>query len=283
MLITIVTPSYNQGGFLEQTITSVLSQGGGFYLEYLVMDGGSTDGSVEIMKKYDRLLKSGAWPVKCLGVQYKWKSEKDNGQADAINKGFRDAKGEIVAWLNADDTYLPGALQRAIGHLSENPGTMMLYGEGYEIDSSGGVIRRFPATREFDLDSLIHVCDYILQPTVFMRKKALDEAGYLDPALHWCLDWDLWIRIGKRFRVDYIDGYLANSRVYGETKTSTGGLKRYREICSVIRRHGSRTLAPGYFVYGFDLMLYALGRVCPSLYGLMKRIFKPRRAVTGGA
>src|SRR3990170_2770087 len=126
--ITIVTPSYNQGRFIEETIKSVLSQEGGFYIEYLIMDGGSTDNSVEVIKKYDRLLKEGRWPVKCLGITYSWASEKDKGQSDAINKGFRQARGDYIAWLNSDDTYEPGAIGKAVDYLQAHPEYMMVYG-----------------------------------------------------------------------------------------------------------------------------------------------------------
>ena len=270
-IVSVVTPSFNQGRFIGETIESVISQEGDFCLEYLIMDGGSTDNSVEVIKRYEALLKEGKWPVKCRGIEYGWVSEKDRGQTDAINKGFRRAKGEIVAWLNADDTYLPGTIEKAVKHFTSNPACMTLYGEGYEMDETGTVIRRFKATRDFDLPSLIHVCDYILQPTVFMRKKALEEAGFPDEGLNWCMDWDLWIRIGKRFRVDYIPEYLASSRIYKETKTSTGGIDRFREIISVMKRHGNRRLPPGDFLYGFDCLLYILSRKMPSLYGFLKR------------
>src|SRR5574340_1418719 len=117
-VITVVTPSFNQGRFIDETIRSVISQEGDFYLEYLIMDGGSTDETVDIIKKYDRLIKEGKWPVKCRGIEYRWVSEKDNGQADAVNKGFKIARGEILGWLNSDDTYLPGALGKALKYLT---------------------------------------------------------------------------------------------------------------------------------------------------------------------
>src|SRR4030065_830719 len=108
-LVSVVTPSYNQGRYIEETIKSVLSQEGDFRIEYLIMDGGSTDNSVEVIKKYDRLLKEGRWPVKCLGITYSWTSEKDKGQTDAINKGFAGCTGEILNWINRDDRPTPAA------------------------------------------------------------------------------------------------------------------------------------------------------------------------------
>jgi glycosyltransferase involved in cell wall biosynthesis len=261
--VSIITPSYNQGRFIEETIKSVISQEGDFYIEYIIMDGGSTDGTVEIIDRYDRLIKEKGFPLGCLGVEFEWVSGLDDGQSDAINKGFGKATGEILAWLNADDTYMPGAVAAAAGHLEANPDTMMVYGEGYETDERGGIVRRFPATEPFDLERLINVWDYILQPTVFVRKVALEGAGYLDTSLNWCMDWDLWIRLGKRFRVDYLPEYLACSRVHGQTKTSTGGFKRFAEIRRVMRRYTRRPIPPGYLLYGYDLLISSIAQRSP--------------------
>src|SRR4030067_2319821 len=129
MVITIVTPSYNQGRYLAETIESVLGQEGDFYLDYVITDGGSTDGSVEIIRRYERLLNEGARTIQCRGVRYRWVSEKDRGQSDAIMKGFRMAEGEILAWVNSDDAYLKGALQTVCSFFLRNPLTALLFGE----------------------------------------------------------------------------------------------------------------------------------------------------------
>ncbi|MBI1912011.1 MAG: glycosyltransferase [Deltaproteobacteria bacterium] len=249
-LVTIITPSFNQGRFIEETILSVLNQDYS-NIEYLVIDGGSKDNTLEILKKYEGRLK--------------WISEPDKGQADAINKGFRIAKGEIVAWMNSDDTYLPFAVSRAVECFNANPELMMVYGDGYEIDEQSKVIRQFSATQEFDLKKLVETWDYILQPTVFMKKKALDEVGLLDMNLSWCLDWDLWIRIGQKFKIGYLPDLLAASRLYGQTKTSTGGRKRYREIKALLHKYGEKKFPPGYFLYGFDCILSVLKSKMPSI------------------
>ena len=117
MIITVVTPSYNQGKFLEETIISVIGQEGDFFLDYIIVDGGSKDSSVELIKKYEALLQRGEWPIRCRGIEYRWLSEKDNGQTDAIIKGFRMAKAEVLAWLNSDDTTFPGLCSRPLLHL----------------------------------------------------------------------------------------------------------------------------------------------------------------------
>src|SRR5262245_45147166 len=113
IIFSIITPSYNQGQFLGETIESVISQSGAFSIDYIIVDGGSTDNSVDIIRQYDERLHRGGWPVKCQGISYRWVSEQDKGQADALMKGFLMAKGNIFAWVNSDDTYIPGALQAA--------------------------------------------------------------------------------------------------------------------------------------------------------------------------
>lgn len=236
-LVSIITPSFNQGQFIEETIQSVLSQN---YpnLEYIVVDGGSTDKTNQILKKYEGRLR--------------WISEKDHGQSEAINKGIRLSRGEILAWLNSDDTYLPGAITKAVSFLEAHPEVMMLYGEGYLIDEKEHTKRRFPATQPFDLRTLIYVRDYILQQTVFFRRKVLVDVGMLDETLHYGMDWDYWIRIGKKFKVSYIAEYLANLREYPEAKSFSGGLERFRELVKIMRRHGKRRFPPAYIYYGWE-------------------------------
>src|SRR3990172_1482609 len=145
--ITIVTPSYNQGRFIEETIKSVISQEGNFTLEYIIMDGGSTDETVEVIKKYERLLEKGEYLVKCRGVRLIWKSEKDRGQAHAVNKGFELATGEVLGWVNSDDTYIPGAVSKALEDFKKHEDVMMVYGEGWYVDERGKIIERYKTGR----------------------------------------------------------------------------------------------------------------------------------------
>ena len=186
-LVSIVTPSYNQADYLEQTIQSVLAQD---YprIEYLVVDGASTDGSAEIIRRYaDRL----AW----------WVSEPDGGQAEAINKGLQRAQGEIVAWLNSDDLYLPGAVARAVAALQANPALGLVYGDALTIDSQGKPLHSL-VFGEWGLEELIRF-RIICQPAVFMRRSVLEQAGFLDPAYHMMLDHHLWIRMAQRAPVQF--------------------------------------------------------------------------------
>jgi glycosyltransferase involved in cell wall biosynthesis len=261
-LVSVITPSYNQGKFIEQTIQSVLSQD---YenVEYLIIDGGSTDDTLRIIKQYEDRLK--------------WISEPDRGQTDAINKGFGKAKGDILCWLNSDDTYEPGAIRRAVEYFLEHPDVKMVYGEGNEIDEKGVLVKRFPATQEYDLWKLIHVWDFILQPTTFFKKEIFREIALPDINLTWCMDWDLWIRIGSRFKVSYVNYVFANSRVYSETKTDSGGLKRLREIVSVMRRYGSRKYPLGYFLYGEDAIETIIRKNFPFFYKIFHSFFHMSR------
>jgi Glycosyl transferase family 2 len=236
-LVSVVTPSYNQGHFIRATIESVLSQD---YqnLEYIVMDGGSTDETAAIVREY--------------GSRIVFVSKADRGQAHAINEGFGLAKGKVLAWLNSDDVFLPGAVGAGVRALSSNPDAGLVYGDGYLIDSAGNVTGPFPHTREPDLWRLVHLSDYILQQSVFFRREVLDDVGYLDETLHYGLDWDLLIRVGFKYRLAYVSQHLGCLREYAETKSSSGGAKRVRELHSMLRKHTALVLPPGSMVYGLD-------------------------------
>lgn len=239
-LVSIITPSYNQGRFIRQTIESVLNQK---YpnIEYIIVDGGSSDNTLEIIKEY--------------GENIKWISEKDNGQSDAINKGFSMASGEIIAWLNSDDIYLEDTIQKGVDFFKAHPDYGLVYGEGYLIDENGFNKGRFQATQDFDQWSLIHIWDYIMQPTTFFLKDAFVKVGGLDMKLNWCMDWDLWIRISRCFPVGHINDFLACSREYDDTKTNTGGFTRFFEIVQIMRRYGCHRYPPGYFLYGSSTLI----------------------------
>jgi glycosyltransferase involved in cell wall biosynthesis len=233
--VTIVTPSFNQGEFIRATIESVLAQD---YprVEYIVMDGRSTDHTAAVVSEYASRLT--------------WISEKDRGQAHAINKGFTGAKGEIVAWLNSDDILLPGAITKAVDAFSSAPKQVgAIYGEGYVMDREGRLVHRFPATGPFNLWKLVYLSDYILQQSTFFRRAAVQDVGWLDESLHYALDWDLLIRLGKRFGLYYVPEYFGVLREYPEAKSFSGGRARIEEIRRVLERHTGQERAPGYWVY----------------------------------
>ena len=200
--LSIVTPSFNQAAFLEETIQSVLSQD---YpnLEYWIIDGGSTDGSVEIIQKYaDRLAG--------------WISEKDHGQAEAINKGFARATGDVVAWVNSDDYYLPGAFTSAMTALQARPDCSLVFSDVVSVDGAGQPfnVMRFG---DWGLDELMQF-NIIGQPGVFMRRAALEQAGYLDTTYHYMLDHQLWLRVAQAGPMRYVPERWAAARFHAAAK-----------------------------------------------------------------
>jgi len=215
--ISVVTPSFNQGCYLAETIESVIGQKGDFRIDYVIVDGGSTDSSVAVMERYEKLLESGQWPVECRGIRYRWLSEKDQGQTDAIMKGFRLAEGAIFAWLNSDDTYLPEALQTAARLFRDEPDTGLVYGDSYYSTQAGAIVSR-DQSDFFDLYKLAYA-NIICQPSTFFRREAFEAVGGLDRSLHFAMDYDLWIRIGKRFPCRYLPRFLSTYRLHEASKT----------------------------------------------------------------
>lgn len=222
-LVSIVTPSFNQASFLEETMRSVLEQD---YpnIEYIVVDGGSTDGSVEIIRRYaDRL----AW----------WISEADRGQTDAINKGFAQANGEIFAWLNSDDIYLPGAIRQAVSYLENHPEAGMVYGDADLIDEQGNLIGKFPA-RQTSYRRLRRGYVHIPQQAAFFRASLWRQVGPLDPTFYFAMDYDLWVRLARRAPLHYHPELWANFRLHDTGKSVTSDERCWPEMVRVHRREG---------------------------------------------
>lgn len=236
-LVTIVTPSYNQGRFIKATIESVLTQDYPF-VEYIIMDGGSTDETAEVAAPYAGRLT--------------FISERDRGQTHAVNKGFAMANGEIVAWLNSDDVFLPGAIRHAVDAFRANPHYGVVYGEGFQILEDGSIRQHFPYTQRFDLWKLVYTSDYILNQSAFFRKAALDAVGPLREELYYIMDWEILMRLGLYFEFGHVQHDLGCLREYGEAKTFTGGLKRAREIKRILTEYTGQQFPPGTIVYGLD-------------------------------
>lgn len=222
-VVSVVTPSFNQAEFVEETILSVLSQDYP-HIEYLVIDGGSTDGSVDIIRRYaDR-------------VAY-WVSEPDRGQSHAINKGFRRSTGEILTWLNSDDTLCPGAVRRVVQAFEAHEQALLVRGAGNLINRDGSTILGTKPPGDFNPVRMLRSAGGVPnQPSVFWRRRLFEEIGGVDERLEYMMDWEYWIRIGLHYAPDRlvaIDDCLANTRIYPEVKSFTGVEKRarvYRQV-----------------------------------------------------
>jgi glycosyltransferase involved in cell wall biosynthesis len=225
-LVSIVTPSLNQGRYLREALESVRAQ---TYapIEHIVVDGGSTDETLDILRESD-------------GVD--WVSEPDRGQSHALNKGFARARGAILGWLNADDAYLPGAVEQAVGALHAGAG--LVYADVTRVDNFGDNPRRIRSRPRFDLWTELNEGCGIYSPAVFFTRAALDRAGPLDESLHLTMDYDLWLRIGKLLPVTRVDAIWAVQRLHPDAKTSMQFDAFWPERLRVSRRHGGRLLSP---------------------------------------
>jgi glycosyltransferase involved in cell wall biosynthesis len=249
--VSIVTPSYNQGQFLAETIESVLSQDGDFYIDYIIADGGSTDDSVAVIEKYERLLNSGDFPVKCRGIDLRWWSHKDAGQSAALNEGFKMATGEIIGWLNSDDCYRPGAVRRAVDALLADPNIDLVYGYCDKTDEAGRTLEVLKSP-EFDRRLIFSNPNVIYQPTVFWRRSLLEKVGLLDEDLQFAMDFDLWLRMAKVGEFKLIPEVLATYRFTTDSKSVARDKEFWPEVDRILRRNGLR-LSPIY------LALHRLG------------------------
>lgn len=258
--VSIVTPSFNQEKYIAETIESVISQD---YpdLEYIIIDGASTDNSVEIIKDY-----ADKYPF------IKWVSEKDRGQSHAINKGFKMCVGEIVAWLNSDDTYEPGAIHAQARFLADNPDIDLVYGDAGITDEAGNLKEMFPYAEEFDLQRLININAMIMQPSAFWRRSLFEKIGYLDESLCFTMDWDFWIRAGKAARLKYNPRHIANTREYTTTKTFGGGFPRMREIRKIIDKYSDKRYPPLYRNFFYDTIYKYIYRLSPKAAVFLKKI-----------
>ncbi len=237
--ITVVIPSLNQGRFLEEALASIDSQG--LPLEIVLVDGGSTDGTQEVIRNWQGRF---AW----------WRSAKDEGQAAAINEGIRHGHAPYVCWLNADDTYLPVGLGRMLDYLQSHPGVAAVYGRSWNTDEHGGS-RRAYWTAAFSAWRLARYC-FISQPATLIRRDAWDAVGGLDQGLSMAMDYDLWWKLYRKFgKLGYLREYVATSRIHGASKTSTRRRRHYAEAMAVVRKHTGSVPLKWYLAWPFSVWL----------------------------
>ncbi len=253
----IVTPSLNQAPYIRSAIDSVLSQDDGG-IDYLVMDGGSTDGTVEILRSY--------------GDKVRWISEPDAGQSSAINRGWKMVQGEILTWINSDDGLAPGAVRVARRAFRENRGVGLVYGRGAILDQRGRITHKFDGTEPFSLWRLVHMLDFILQPASFISRRAAETVGWLREDLHYAMDWEFWIRLALEAPVVHVPVVLGYSREYPSTKTSTGGWRRIGELSRIAREHAGRRWTPGVKIYALETLAQKLSKTLPpSTHALLRK------------
>ncbi|MCX6071837.1 MAG: glycosyltransferase family 2 protein [Chloroflexi bacterium] len=264
-LVTIVTPSFNQAQFLGETIESVLSQD---YprIEYIILDGGSTDGSVDIIRRYEDRLAA-------------WVSEPDKGQTEAINRGFGMAHGEILAWLNSDDVYRAGAVKEAVAHLQAHPEVGMVHGGGYYIDEAGAAVARFPSA-DTNHRELRRGAPHIAQQSAFFRSAVWRMVGPLDPTFYYAMDYDLWIRISAMTPLAYVPRMWSGFRLHGESKSMTVARRCWPEMIRVHFRDGGSVFS---ILYAKYLVRRVVEPVMPLRMGLRRMRFRldPRHPAAG--
>jgi len=227
--ITIITPSYNQGQFIGQTIESVLSQDYP-HLQYIVMDGGSTDNTVDVLKQYDGKLT--------------WRSEGDRGQSHAINKGIAMATGDVIAFLNSDDLYEPGALRKVGQYFALHSQASWVTGRCRTIDAQGREIRRGVTAYKnlwlrFGSYTVLQVTDYVSQPATFWHRRVVQKVGLFDEGVRYAMDYDYSLRVGRHFRLDVIHDYLARYRMHPASKAGSSANAQFDVDLEIARRHVS--------------------------------------------
>lgn len=255
--ISIITPTLNQAEFIEDTIKSVLNQNYENY-EHIIIDGGSSDSTLKILQKYPHL---------------KWISEKDNGQADAINKGFRLAGGDIIAWLNSDDFYEENIFDDIVSFFESNPSCKFLYGDITYVNKDKKFLYKLTGANLNYQNLLLHP-DIVRQPSCFWHKDVLEQVGFLTENLHVVMDYEFFLRIGKKYEYFYLNRNISFFRSYNENKTNLLLRKQAKELYKVMKYYNPNM--------NFKSYKFLFGRYLDSLNeeNFLRKILNPLRKGT---
>ena len=236
MRLAVVTPSLDAAPFVREAVESVLGQS--VAAEYVVRDGGSADGTLEVLRRYEGRLRLTSGP--------------DGGQARAVNLGFAETQAEVLGWLNADDAYEPGAFAAALAAFEADPELDLVYGEGEHVDAAGAPLGRYP-TEDWDWERLAEAC-FVCQPTVFLRRRVLERFGPLDERLRFCMDYEYWLRIARGVRTRRLDRRLARSRLHPGAKTLRQRVAAHAEINDMLLRRLGRVPTRWIHSYAFAVV-----------------------------
>jgi len=249
---SVVTPSLNQCKYIEKNIKSVLIQDYPNF-EHIIIDGGSIDGTIKILKKYPHLI---------------WVSERDRGQANALNKGFRKATGDIICWLNSDDLLCNNTFFVIRNFFKKNKGIDAVYGNSIVIDEKGSK-KYLIKPGEFNFSKLLYrIYSYIPQPSMFFRANLLEEVGYLNEKLKYAMDYDYWIRIGLKKKIMYIDKELSMFRLHGESKTTSNSYEMFEECLALSKKYG----AEKFIKYKYYYHKYRLKFIFYDFYSFLRKL-----------
>lgn len=243
MKFSIVTPSFNQGHFISQTIESILTQKGDFEIEYFIMDGGSTDNTVEVIKKFEQQIKSGQFKNLNKGITFFWQSKKDKGQSDAINQGLNKATGDILAYINSDDTYVEGAFEKIAEAFQADEKKGWLTGYCNIVNQDNEPIRSLIARyknfwlNRYSYNKLL-VLNFVSQPATFWTSKLIKKYGLFEEKLHYVMDYEYWLRIGEKHQDPIVlKEPVANFRIHGQSKGETSFKKQFAEDFQIAKEY----------------------------------------------
>lgn len=272
---SIVTPSYNQGQYLEKTIQSVLQQAGDFFIDYIIADGGSTDESVAVIKKYEELLHTGAYPIQCKGITYRWWSKKDKGQSDAINQGLAQARGEILAWINSDDFYETDAFSVARSTFEQHPDVDLVYGDCHCVNEGQHTVTVSRA-QQADFETFLSTAHSFGQSSSFFTKRIILQTGLLDETLHYAMDFDLWLRISKLSRILYVPFIFSTYRLWAECKSVAHEDAFFPEKLAICKKYDRSLFAYRYLVsfYKSNIRWIESIKRLPVVYAPLRFVFR---------